>query len=148
MSGPLSIARRVALPVCGFSTAVILGMLMLPDGYREKERPPGRGASHAALTVEDVRLIIPGDWDVVTSRRRSGGWQQTGRIKGSPGEAYECVSSLMEAHGYELVSSIAGPSDDGGGLYAYGNSGGTGRVLWSLWPAGRGCTGFAWGIER
>lgn len=149
MSSSVSIARRVALPMSGFFATVVLGVLMLPDDHRENEGLlMETGASHPALTAEDVRSIIPGDWDVVTSRRRSGGWQQMGTIRVSVGEAYSCVSSLMESHGYVLVRSIASPNNEGGGLFAYGNSGGSGRVLWSLWPTGHGCTGFAWGIER
>ena len=149
MSNALSIARRLALPMSGFFATVALGVLMLPVGRRGIERPPmAADVLHPALSADDIRSIIPGDWEVVTSRRRSGGWQQMGTVRDSVGVVAASVSALMDAHGYVLVRGVANPGDAGGGLFAYGNSGGSGRILWSLWPTGRGCTGFAWGIER
>ncbi len=142
-------SRFVALPTATFSAVVVLGMFVLAKDHREDERPlMEREVAHPDLSADDVRSIIPSDWEVVTSRCHPGGWQQMGTVRGSVVETCDSVSSLMEAHGYALMRSVSNSNGTDGGLFSYGNAGGSGRVLWSLWPAGHGCTGFAWGIER
>ncbi|MBR3822233.1 MAG: hypothetical protein IKJ37_11530 [Kiritimatiellae bacterium] len=142
--------RFAVLPLSLFFATVIVGVLSLPvdrqacdaNELMESVEPV------PVLTAEKIRSIIPSEWEIVASRNQSGGWQQMGRVRAAFDETAAAISAFMGAHGYALVQCVTNGVEVGGGLYAYGNPDGSGRVMWSLYPAGRGCTSFAWGVER
>lgn len=146
----LAICRFAALPLSLFSATVIVGVLSLPVGRQvcDENELTETVEPVPVLSAEEIRSIIPSEWEIVTSCKQSGGWQQMGRVRTAFDETVDAISVLMRAHGYALVQCVTNGVEVGGGLYAYGNPDGSGRVMWSLCPAGRGCTSFAWGVER
>ena len=142
--------RFAVLPLSLFFATVIVGVLSLPVGRQACDANELMESVEPVpvLTAEKIRSIIPSEWEIVASRNQSGGWQQMGRVRAAFDETAAAISALMGAQGYVLVQSVTNVVEVGGGLYAYGNSDGSGRVMWSLCPTGRGCTSFAWGVER
>lgn len=145
-----AICRLAVLPLSLFFATVIVGVLSLPVGRQACDANELMESVEPVpvLTAEKIRSIIPSEWEIVALRNQSGGWQQMGRVRAAFDETAAAISALMGAQGYVLVQSVTNVVEVGGGLYAYGNSDRSGRVMWSLCPTGRGCTSFAWGVER
>lgn len=133
-----------------FFLIVVVGVSALPTEQQENVGATTElhSVSTGVLSVEDVKALLPTDWKIVPQKLRGRGWQQIGMVKMEAEDTVKAVTSLMASRGYSLVQSVTNTTVRSGGIFAYANADGSGRILWSLQQTLDGGTRFSWGVER
>lgn len=143
--------EHLTVPVCAFFSVVLVGMWLIEGqmtGVESECDKDFTAEPSSVLTADDVRALMPSDWDVLPLRRVERGWSQTGMIGRDIAAAFDEVSGIMAQGGYSLRQRVPEGEIESTVVAEFANSSGGGRVLWSLWSAGGGKTCYSWGIPK
>lgn len=136
-----------------FASTLFLGLAFLAwstegeDAESASQSLAGHGSVVGKERVS-FPIEIPSSWQVNATGKEVGGWSRTGIAPGGLEDVVDEVGAIMSLHGFVEARRLAG--DELGGdrkLIQYSAPAGI-KVLWMLWDAGGGKTGFSWGRER